>query len=302
MLERCALAFAMVLLSASAWAGQPAARVVVAAAASQRDGGERAGRDGVRTVPAARHITDEALWQAPAPPVAPAPPAAGQGWIGVRVQKVTEAIGEAVGLSPARGVIVAGTREGPARAAGIVAGDVILRFDGHDLVVARDLPQYVTRTAAGQTVEVVIWRHGAEVRLNVAVGRLEEAPAVVPAPAPAATAEVHLFGLTLEPLSAELRQRFHVADQIGQGAAVTAVETSSQAAKSKVAPGEVVVGVGDVAIATPAEAAAQVDARRQEGRRVVLLLLANLKGEPHFVPLTMEADANVVEDEDDDAK
>jgi serine protease Do len=255
---------------------------------SRQDGGDRAGREAVRTVAASGYIPGEAPWQAQAPP------AAAQGWIGVRVQPVTEVIGEAVGLSPARGVIVSGTREGPARAAGIVPGDVILRFDGHDIVAAHDLSQYVTRTAPGQTVEMVLWRHGAEVRLNVAVGRIDAAPAAVPAPARAA--EVHLFGLTLEPLSAELRQRFHLADQTGPGAAVTAVEANSQAAKNKIAPGEVVVGVGDVAIATPAEAAAQVDARRREGRQVVLLLLRNLRGEPRFVPLTIEADT--VEDGD----
>ena len=57
-----------------------------------------------------------------------------RGWLGVRIQNVDDAIAESLDLGTARGALVAGVDDkGPAKPAGIEAGDVILKFDGSDV-------------------------------------------------------------------------------------------------------------------------------------------------------------------------
>src|SRR3982075_1603229 len=67
-----------------------------------------------------------------------------RGWLGVRIQQVTDEIAESLGVKPARGALVAGIDEkGPAKPAGIEAGDVIVTFDGKEVREMRDLPRIV---------------------------------------------------------------------------------------------------------------------------------------------------------------
>ena len=74
-----------------------------------------------------------------------------RGWLGVRIQTVTEEIAESVGLPREGGALVASvTPDGPAAAAGIQVGDIILTFDGNDISAMRQLPKVVAQTADRQ--------------------------------------------------------------------------------------------------------------------------------------------------------
>src|SRR5207237_4306635 len=104
-----------------------------------------------------------------------------RGWLGVRIQQVTDDIAESLGLKPARGALVAGIDDkGPAKPAGIEPGDVIVKFDGKDIKEMKDLPRIVADTPVGKDVPVVVVRKGKEETKLVKLGRLED---VVPQPA-----------------------------------------------------------------------------------------------------------------------
>src|SRR5215467_1717623 len=91
-----------------------------------------------------------------------------RGWLGVRIQQVTDEIAESLGIKPARGALVAGVDEkGPAKPAGIEPGDVIVKFDGQDIKEMRDLPRVVADTPVGKDVQVQIIRKGHEDRKSV---------------------------------------------------------------------------------------------------------------------------------------
>ena len=91
------------------------------------------------------------------------------------IQQVTDEIAESLNLKPARGALVAGIDDkGPAKPAGIEAGDVIVKFDGKDIKEMRDLPRIVADTPVGKDVEVVIVRKGKEETKTVKLGRLED--------------------------------------------------------------------------------------------------------------------------------
>src|SRR5450631_1329277 len=98
-----------------------------------------------------------------------------RGWLGVRIQQVTDDIAESLNIKPPHGALVAGIDDkGPAKPAGIEAGDVIIKFDGKDIKEMRDLPRVVADTPVGKDVEVVVVRKGQEVKKTVKLGRLED--------------------------------------------------------------------------------------------------------------------------------
>jgi serine protease Do len=96
-----------------------------------------------------------------------------RGWLGVRIQPVSEDIAESLSIKPARGALVAGLDDrGPAKPAGIEPGDVIIKFDGKDIKEVRDLTRQVAEAPVGKDVEVVIIRKGKEEKKTVKLERL----------------------------------------------------------------------------------------------------------------------------------
>src|SRR5690242_12785250 len=98
-----------------------------------------------------------------------------RGWLGVRIQKVTDDVADKLSIKPPRGALIAGVDDkGPAKPAGIEPGDVIVKFDGKDIKEMRDLPKIVADTPVGKDVEVLVVRKGKEEKKTVRLGRLED--------------------------------------------------------------------------------------------------------------------------------
>src|SRR6516162_9431986 len=98
-----------------------------------------------------------------------------RGWLGVRIQQVTDEIAESLNIKPARGALIAGVDDkGPAKPAGIEPGDVVVKFDGKEIKEMRDLPRVVADTPVGKQTPVVVIRKGQEETKTVTLGRLED--------------------------------------------------------------------------------------------------------------------------------
>ena len=97
-----------------------------------------------------------------------------RGWLGVRIQVVTEEIADVEKLDEPRGALVASVAEkSPSQKAGIKAGDIILEFNGTKINEMKELPIIVAQTKVGKTVDVLIWRNKKEVTKKIKLGRLE---------------------------------------------------------------------------------------------------------------------------------
>lgn len=217
-----------------------------------------------------------------------------RGWLGVRIQEVTDEIAESLGMDKAEGALIAGITEGgPAEDAGFEAGDVVLEFNGARVPAMHDLPRMVADTPVGEEVSVVVLRKGEEVTLKVTLGRLEEADASATAdstaPSDKAPADETptVLGMTLSSLTEELRTQYSIAADV-KGVVVTAVEDGSGAAEKRIAAGDVIVEVAQEAVSSPADIIARVDALKGESRRLALFLISNAQGEVRFIPLTIE--------------
>src|SRR6266702_2938862 len=150
-----------------------------------------------------------------------------RGWLGVRIQLVTDDIAESLNIKPPHGALVAGVDEkGPAKPAGIEAGDVIVKFDGKDIHEMRDLPRVVAYTTVGKAVEVVIIRKGLQETKTVTLGRLEDgekqmADAKTDAQ-PDKPVVKKTLGLDLANLDDSLRTKYKVKDSV-KGVVIVAV-------------------------------------------------------------------------------
>ena len=97
-----------------------------------------------------------------------------RGWLGVRIQVVTEEIADIEKLDEPRGALVASVAEkSPSDKAGIKAGDIILEFNGTQINEMKELPIIVAQTEVGKTVNVKIWRNKKEINKKIKLGRLE---------------------------------------------------------------------------------------------------------------------------------
>ena len=213
-----------------------------------------------------------------------------RGWLGVKIQQVTDEIAESLGIKPTRGALVAGVDDkGPAKPAGIEAGDVIISFDGKPIKEMRDLPRIVADTPVGKDVEVVVIRKGTEAKKTVRLGRLDDPekpqPASAPATGPTDKPVVQkALGLGLSSLSEELRKQYKIKDSV-RGVVITEVDASSVAADKRLAPGSVIVAIEQEQVKEPADVQSRVDALKKAGKKTALLLVATAEGDMLFVAL-----------------
>jgi serine protease Do len=217
-----------------------------------------------------------------------------RGWLGVRIQQVSDEIAESLSVKPARGALVAGIDEkGPAKPAGIEPGDVIVKFDGKDVKEMRDLPRIVADTPVGKDVDVVVIRKGKVETKTVKLGRLEdekkqasvsdkkdgtpeEKPVVKKA-----------LGLDLANLTDDLRKKHNIKDKV-KGVVITGVDPNSPAAEKRLAPGMVIAEVQQQPVSSAAELQQRVEKLKKDGKKAAVLLVVSPDGDPSFVALSLQ--------------
>ena len=212
-----------------------------------------------------------------------------RGWLGVRIQDVTEDVAEAIGLEKVGGALVTDVPEGPSSEAGIEAGDVILSFDGKDVTDTRSLVRTVGNTQVGKAVRVLVFRDGKTQTLKVTLGRREEAEAAVPASQPAtpeAPSQSEILGLTVSEITDELREQLDLASG-ASGLVVQDVDEASKAYEKGLRAGDVITEAGQQKLASVTDLTDQIDAAKEAGRKS-LLLLVRRAGDPRFVALSLD--------------
>ncbi|SDO09717.1 serine protease Do [Aureimonas jatrophae] len=227
-----------------------------------------------------------------------------RGWLGLRLQAVTDDIAEGLGLPNVRGALVAGiVPRGPADNGQIKVGDVVTRFDGRDVATSRDLPRIVAETPVGKAVDIAVLRKTAvdrpveTVNVQVTLGRLEDGEKEVasaeqppkdtatvdPAPLPDAAT----LGMRFSDMTPELKSRYELADELS-GVVVTDVAPQSAAADKGIEAGTVVKEIAQEAVTTADDARTKLAKLRTDGRRNALMLMADKAGDLRFVVVPID--------------
>jgi len=218
-----------------------------------------------------------------------------RGWLGVRIQSVTDDIAESLSMEKAEGALVAGvTKDGPAEAAGILPGDVIVEFDGRAVESMPELPRMVADEAIGKEVNVIVLRKGERQEVSVTLGRLEDAEKEMSAlesedsaPEPPLPVVAGPLGLTLSDLTQPLREKYEIASDV-KGVIVTDVAEDSPSFEKRVQAGDVIVEISQEPVATPDDVTARIEALKKDGRKSALLLLSNKDGDLRFVAVNID--------------
>ncbi|WP_299948009.1 Do family serine endopeptidase [uncultured Ruegeria sp.] len=214
-----------------------------------------------------------------------------RGWLGVRIQDVTEDMAEAMGLDKPGGALISDVPEGPAKEAGLLAGDVIISFDGVDVEDTRGLVRQVGETTVGKSVRIVVHREGGTQTVLVTLGRREDAERAEedgdePEAEAPAEEDKDILGLTIAPISDSQREELGL-DADAEGLVVTNVDDSSEAFEKGLRAGDLITEAGQQKVTSIADLEARMEEAREAGRKS-LLLLVRRGGEPRFVALSLE--------------
>ncbi|HYE48693.1 MAG TPA: PDZ domain-containing protein, partial [Azospirillaceae bacterium] len=214
-----------------------------------------------------------------------------RGWLGVQISAVDQAIAESMGLKEAKGALVGVVSDnGPAKAAGIKPGDVILSFDGKEVTNNRALPRIVAETPVGKKVAVNLFRKGERLTVPVTLGELKEDAQVAAAPQGESNPgpdpqTIEPVGVAVAPLLPQVRQQFQL-DEDTSGVVVTKVTPNSPAAQRGLRAGDVIVEVSQEEVASPADVSTRVQKAKEAGQKALLLLIER-GGELLFVALPL---------------
>ncbi|WP_373503872.1 Do family serine endopeptidase [Aestuariivirga sp.] len=196
-----------------------------------------------------------------------------RGWLGVQIQPVTEDIAESLGLSDAKGAIVADvTDESPALAAGIKQGDTILKMGDKDISDSRDLARKVAQIKPGQSVPMTLVRDGKTMELSVEIGTMPSEPKMASSDkGDKSDAAVSLANLGIKVAPA----------QDGAGVTITEVKPDSAAAERGLKAGDTILEVAGTEVHGPADIRS---ALKENTKKRVLMLVKSSDGQ-RFVAL-----------------
>lgn len=209
------------------------------------------------------------------------------GWIGVRLQTPSDDLASGYHLANTEGALIARVdKGGPADAAGLMEGDLVLSFGGSEVKHARQLPRFVAQAPVGENTDVVILRDGERRTMKVKIGLLDETPAPEPGTAQNARAKRHKT--SFEPLSDENRERFSLAPD-AEGALVTAAPMQDAAAGDFMA-GDLVIEVAHQRVRSADDFDARLVELRRLSRPEALLTVQDRDGGVRFVSLPLGDD------------
>ena len=203
-----------------------------------------------------------------------------RGWLGVKIQHLTEEIADSLGLEEPRGALVLAVNpDSPAKAGGLKAGDVILRYAGQPVEEMRELPRMVAETKADTEVEIVVWREGDEETLDVTVGEMEEETPQVAAgekgdrgDEQSSRAEDYL-GLKVATLTRSIRKEFNI-EQPREGVMVLGVEPGTAGDESGLRRYDIIVQANQRAVESVDDLRDAIEAARDDEKNHALLRIS----------------------------
>lgn len=241
------------------------------------------------------------------------------GWLGVSVGDLSAEMAESFGLTSPRGAVVGGVTAGsPAARAGLRRGDVIVSLDGTQVRSASDLTRRVGQTRVGGAIRLeVVGQGGARRTVLVTIaarpderalaqasvsadGRGSTAPPSGTTPGAGGTAPGggtpettrpatrSANGITVGPMTAEVRQRLELAETEG-GVVITSVARGTEAFERGLRAGMALLQVNGRPVRTPEEFATAVEAARSAGRETVTFFVQSQPGGGIFVPVPLES-------------
>lgn len=235
-----------------------------------------------------------------------------RGWLGVKIQEVSEEIAESVGLDKPRGAMVLEvTKDSPADKAGLKVGDIITNFDGKDIAAMRFLPRMVAETPIGKKVPIAYWRDGATKSAQISVGKLDEDAEETEEAAGYSKdgrgkpkgklndpASEMFMGMRITPLTPQVREALNI-DKDTSGVAVGDVKPSSEAFRRGMRRGDVIAEVNGQPVAEIDALKKAFEDAKAKGRKFALMKVQR-RTDSAFVTLPTSLESKKESSEEDE--
>ena len=219
-----------------------------------------------------------------------------RGWLGVRIQEVTDDIADSLGLDGARGALVVSVDEkSPAQLSGIKSGDIITKFNNIPVNVMRELPRIVAETKVGSKVEVEVWRNNRAVNKYVVVERLNEiilTEADIDEESDKDKSEdtsILNLGFALSKISKELSEAYDF-NLNQKGLVVTKVEAESDAYVRGLREGDVINVINEPELYSQEQFIRIVEKYRNANRNLLLIKVVRGKNMIRVFPIDIKTD------------
>jgi serine protease Do len=192
-----------------------------------------------------------------------------RGWLGVLIQEVTRELAESFGMENPHGALVAKVLDdSPAASAGLEVGDVIVEFNGKQVMRSSGLPPLVGRAKVGKDARVKVIRNKQVREIDV---KIAELPGTITqaafAPEEKTVVEDTALGMKVEELGSEVRKRL----KIEGGVQVVEVEASGPARDAGIQKGDVITMIDNQAVES-VDAFETVTDGLKSGKSVALLV------------------------------
>ncbi len=219
-----------------------------------------------------------------------------RGWLGVKIQPVSDDIANSLGLKNTEGALVVEvSNASPAKKAGVEVGDVIIGFNSKDVPSMRKLPRMVAETKSGETVQLTVWRNNKRKKLSVTLGELpDETAKLTQSPSESDSGNTHdlsetneLLGMWLRPLQEKDKLGLDIQDKNLEGLLVVKTRGDGTAAKKGIIRGDIILSANQQKVTSLDELKAIAKKAKDSSRNAILLLIQ--RGEnTQFIALPIE--------------
>src|SRR3984885_4270601 len=182
--------------------------------------------------------------------------------IGVSIQDIRQQLALSFGLSAPHGALISSVDPaGPSEKAGLKAGDVITSVNGRNIDHSWDLPAIISQLPPGSSARLGVWHDRKATEVTVKTVLLEDSPTqVARASAEDGTGKL---GLVLRSLQPNEQQELHTKGRL------LVEDVSGPALAAGLQPGDVLLGVNGVGVATVADLKREI---ARAGHNVALLV------------------------------
>lgn len=198
-----------------------------------------------------------------------------RGWVGIRIQEVSEAIADSLNIQPFQGALVVQVDPiGPASKGGVKAGDVIQTLNGNE-ITAHSMPRLVAQMPAGNKATLGILRQGKKLNLSVSIENLVDDGSTPPDTHHSEQAEkaqtviLKELGFSVSNMTDLLRQKYNLAEK-QQGVVIVAIDGRKGKNATDIKVGDVIVGTSKSNITRVAELQKEITLFKQESKKKAL--------------------------------
>ena len=163
-----------------------------------------------------------------------------RGWLGVQIQDVTRDLAESFGMDSPHGALIAKVMpDSPAEKSELKIGDIIVGFNGKEIVTSSELPPLVGITPINEKAKVTVIRLGNKKTITVKIGLLPEPDELKLAGKLPGTIKNDRLGISISALTEEQREQLQV---INNGVLVQRVK-SGPALTAGIQRGDVILRI-----------------------------------------------------------